>query len=76
MCSSYFLTVPNTLDYSAYTTAVTVDLTSGIATGVGGGVLHIQNVIGGAGDDLLIGDAEANLLDGGPGNDRLRERRG
>jgi len=31
----------------------------------------IENIIGGAGDDLLVGDADDNILRGGPGNDTL-----
>ena len=32
---------------------------------------NIENVIGGAGDDMLTGDAKANPLNGGPGDDTL-----
>jgi Ca2+-binding RTX toxin-like protein len=50
----------DTLDYSAYTTAVTVDLQTNMATGVGvfGG---IERVHGGAGSDLLTGTGNVNL---------------
>lgn len=63
----------NTLDYSAYSSLnpVVVDLSSGTATGTAG-ISHIQNVIGGAGDDALTGNGEDNILSGGPGNDTLR----
>ena len=44
----------NALDYSAYTTSVTVDLIQGTATGTNG-VANIQKVTGGHGDDMLIG---------------------
>jgi hypothetical protein len=57
------------LDYSGYTIPVTVNLATGSATGVdggkAGGVLNIQNVIGGAGNDTLTGDAQGNILIGG-----------
>jgi hypothetical protein len=59
----------NTLDYSAYTTSVLVDLRTGFATGVGGGVSNIGNVHGsnssGSGlYNLLIGNG-GNVLTGG-----------
>jgi parallel beta-helix repeat protein len=61
----------NTLDYSAYTGDIIVDLALGLATGVaggaGGGVYHIANVIGSIGNDLLVGDASANVVVGGTG---------
>jgi hypothetical protein len=61
----------NTLDYSAYSISVVVDLQTGLATGVGGGVSNIQNVTGGNGGDpgtynLLIGNG-GNVLTGGTG---------
>jgi hypothetical protein len=46
----------NTLDYSAYTTPVAVDLSAGTATGVGGSVSNIQILRGGQGDDSLTGN--------------------
>ncbi len=60
----------NTLDYSAYTTDVTVDLEAGAATSTGG-VANIQNVTGGSGNDTLTGDAKSNILTGGAGDDVL-----
>ena len=45
---------PVTLDYTAYTTPVVVDLGTGAATGTGG-VWNVSAVIGGSGSDLLIG---------------------
>jgi hypothetical protein len=57
------------LDYSAYTTNVIVDLVTGAATGVGGGVKHIKNVTGGhgaGGYNLLVGNG-GNVLTGGNG---------
>jgi hypothetical protein len=64
----------NTLDYSAYSSSVLVDLQTGSATGVGGGILNnsIQNVTGGTGGgdagmfNLLIGNG-GNVLTGGFG---------
>src|SRR5262249_12141561 len=43
----------NRLDYSAYTTAVTVNLATGAATGVGGGVANFTDVVGGMAADTL-----------------------
>lgn len=65
----------NTLDYSAYTTGVTVNLELRQATGVNGtwyAVGMISNVIGGAGNDTLIGDSGSNILRGRGGSDTLR----
>jgi Ca2+-binding RTX toxin-like protein len=61
----------NTLDYSAYTGDVTVDLPLGFATGLGGGISNIQNVTGSDGNDLLVGDGNANVLVGGTGRNVL-----
>ncbi len=53
----------DTLDYSAYTTDVTVDLQSGIATGVKNGVSEIENVIGSlTGINNLYGDNGNNTF--------------
>jgi hypothetical protein len=69
----------DTLDYSAYTTSVVVDLQTGQATGVGGSVSGIGTVIGGSGApgtpglyNLLIGGAAGeNTLIGGMGRRNL-----
>ena len=58
----------NTLSYGATTGPVTVNLVTGVATGFLS-IANIQNVTGGSGDDLLTGDAGANVLSGGNGND-------
>jgi RTX calcium-binding nonapeptide repeat (4 copies)/Putative Ig domain len=60
----------NTLSYAAYTTGVTVNLLLGTATGTGG-VSNIANVVGGAGNDILVGNALANQLTGNGGRDIL-----
>lgn len=59
---------PNTLDYSAYTTAVTVNLLTGAATGTAG-VSNISTLLGGAGNDSLTGDDNANVFTGNAGDD-------
>ena len=71
----------NTLDYSLYTTGIYVNLQTLQATGTGGiAVSSIQNVTGGLGNDILVGDGNANkltetggrnLVIGGSGSDTL-----
>jgi Ca2+-binding RTX toxin-like protein len=65
----------NTLDYSSYTGAITVDLALNLASlvnqGAAGSVRHIANVTGSIGNDLLVGDANANVLIGGSGRNLL-----
>ncbi|RPH76573.1 MAG: LEPR-XLL domain-containing protein, partial [Planctomycetaceae bacterium] len=46
----------NALDYSAYQSAVTVNLAAQTATGTGG-LRNVTGVVGGAGSDTLIGSA-------------------
>jgi hypothetical protein len=57
------------LDYSGLSTAVTVNLATGSATGVNGGaagsVTNIQNVHGGSWNNTLTGNAQGNILIGG-----------
>jgi hypothetical protein len=61
-----------TLDDSAYHSDVLVDLPLGTATGVGGGIRNISNVIGGAaGNDILVGNGAGNRLTGGQGRNLL-----
>jgi hypothetical protein len=60
----------NTLDYSAYTGDVTVNLRRGTATALAG-ISGLQNVTGSIGNDLLVGDANANVLIGGTGRNIL-----
>jgi hypothetical protein len=45
----------NTLDYSHLTTPVTLNLQTGMATGIGGTFAHITNFIGGSGSNALAG---------------------
>ena len=52
----------NTIDYSARTTAIIVDRQAGIATGIGGGIVAIQQVIGSsATGDILYGTNSNNI---------------
>lgn len=61
----------NTLDYSVWTSSVNVDLSQSRATRITGTVSSIGAVIGGSGDDTLIGRATGTILVGGGGNDIL-----
>ena len=63
----------DTASYETATAAVTVNLVTGKATGGAGSdtLAQIENVIGGAGNDVITGNAGANTLLGGAGNDRL-----
>jgi hypothetical protein len=63
------------LDYSAYSTSVIVDLQTGTATGIGGSLTDIQNVTGGSGSgagvfNILVGNG-GNTLIGGTGRRNL-----
>jgi hypothetical protein len=61
----------NSLDYSAFGLGgVSVNLTSGAATGTGG-VTNFTRAFGSSGIDVLVGNAGANLLTGANGNDVL-----
>jgi Ca2+-binding RTX toxin-like protein len=59
----------DTLDYSAFTSAVAVDLVTGTAPGCS--VSAVENVFGGSNNDILTGSDLANVLVGGAGNDRI-----
>jgi ELWxxDGT repeat protein len=60
----------NRLDYAALTTAIVVDLRAGSASGLAG-VRNAADVMGGLGNDLIVGNDDANSLVGGGGNDVL-----
>ncbi len=65
----------DTVIYSSAIQSIIVDLTTGQVSGIDIGadrIINIENVVGGSGDDLVTGNALANLLDGGTGNDVLR----
>ncbi|NJK92847.1 MAG: hypothetical protein HC904_14120, partial [Blastochloris sp.] len=62
----------NTISYAAYTTAVTVNLNSGAATGVTGGIGGIQIVLGGsAADNLTASTSFDSTISGNGGADIL-----
>jgi len=67
------------LNFSGRRGAVRVDLAAGTATGAGGEhdrLAGLEDVTGGDGDDLLLGDANDNRIEGGVGDDRLGGRAG
>jgi Ca2+-binding RTX toxin-like protein len=64
-----------TLDYSAWTTPVVVDLRAGTAPGVAD-TWGITRVIGGQADDTLLGSDGDDVLIGGGGNDWIEGRGG
>jgi Ca2+-binding RTX toxin-like protein len=66
----------DTLDYTAYTTPVFVDLVNGLATGVLNGVASIEQVLGGQAGSILYGDDDPNVLIGTAGNDQIYGRGG
>jgi RTX calcium-binding nonapeptide repeat (4 copies) len=57
----------NRLDYSAYVGDIVVNMPLNKATAVGGSISGIQSVLGSIGNDLIVGDANANVLQGGTG---------
>lgn len=75
----------DTADYSSGTTTVNVNLTTGTASGTGGGatdnidndtLISVENVIGtnatnGGGGDTMVGSGAANLMSGLGGNDTI-----
>ena len=62
----------DTLSYAgtAAAVAVVVNLATGSASGFSS-ILNIENVTGGAGNDVLTGSSVVNTLEGGAGNDTL-----
>ena len=67
--------------YASATQGIVVDLAGGFAIGpeIGSDTLvldSIEIVVGGSGDDTIIGDTRNNGLHGGPGNDLLRSGAG
>lgn len=60
--------------YTSNTTAINVDLSTGIVSFPGTGsaseiLVGIENIQGGSGNDTLLGDGNANSLSGNAGND-------
>jgi Ca2+-binding RTX toxin-like protein len=64
----------DTVGYSGSAAAVSVDLTTGIATGgdaQGDTLLEIENLVGSRFNDTLRGNDGSNVIDGGSGADKL-----
>jgi Ca2+-binding RTX toxin-like protein len=63
----------DTLDFAALpaSAVVSVNLLLGTATNVDGGIAGIENAAGGAGNDILVGNSQANQLSGNGGRDLL-----
>ena len=64
----------DTADFSATTTAVTLNLTSHTGVGSDGAsltLLNLENLTGGTGNDTLTGDSGVNVLTGNDGDDTL-----
>ncbi len=62
------------IDYRTSTTGVKVNLLTGVGQfglAQGDTYANIENIRGGAGDDILIGDGNANVFYGGAGSDRI-----
>ena len=71
--------VGDTLVYSSATRDIFVDLAGGGAAGLDidvDTISRFENVIGGGGNDIILGDDQANRLDGGDGNDVLAGGKG
>ena len=64
----------DTVDYSNAINTVEIDLSLGTGSGglaEGDTFINVEDVIGGAGDDVIIGTDGLNVLKGGDGNDEL-----
>jgi serralysin len=64
----------DTIRFTSATQAVVVNLNTGVATGAEIGtdqIANVEKIIGGSGNDTLVGKAGANVLTGGAGNDTL-----
>jgi Ca2+-binding RTX toxin-like protein len=64
----------DTANYANATGSVTIDLGGGAASGADGNdvLVSIENAVGSAFNDQLIGNGQANVLSGGDGHDVLR----
>ena len=64
----------DTIDFSATTSAVTINLNSGFAVDGGGStdsLTSIENAIGSSADDTIHGSIVGNILEGGDGDDNV-----
>ncbi|MDO6963326.1 beta strand repeat-containing protein [Rhizobium alvei] len=60
----------DTLDYSGYSTSVTIDLSAQTATDTDG-VTDFEILVGGTAADTLTGSSDDNTITGGAGNDTM-----
>ncbi|WAP70033.1 calcium-binding protein [Jiella pelagia] len=64
----------DTIDYSAVTSAISVNLNLGVANGLAIGsdsLANFERVLSGSGNDALVASATTLLMDGGGGNDAM-----
>ena len=61
----------DTLDFSQYTSNVTINLVTGVTTGALGGNGGFENMYGGSGNDSLTGNDKNNVISGGGGTNTL-----
>ena len=63
----------DTISYAASATSVTVNLVTGTSSGGGGNdsLTGFEAVVGGSVNDSILGDAQANILDGNTGDDTV-----
>ncbi|MCE9643114.1 MAG: M10 family metallopeptidase C-terminal domain-containing protein [Candidatus Andersenbacteria bacterium] len=59
----------DTADYSARTSAVSLNMITKAFTSIAGAVTNIENAIGGSGADTIVGNSADNTLTGNAGND-------
>jgi hypothetical protein len=64
----------DTIDYSAFSTDIYVNMFDGAATNITGGILNINNAIGGSGDDYFVSNSENNNFTGNDGSDTVDYR--
>lgn len=60
------------VDYSKRSTPVRWNGFKGLVEGEGDKLNGVENVVGGSGDDVLVGDEAENFIRGGPGDDVIR----
>jgi serralysin len=61
----------DTLDFSAYSRSIQLDLKDGVTRFEDDRIVNIENIIGGSGGDELSGNSKANEITGNSGRDRL-----
>ena len=59
----------DTIDYSSRTSALSLNMYTGVLTSISGAVSNIENLTAGSGSDTIIGNSSANTLTGNGGND-------